>query len=77
MKAVWYWHKERHKDQWNRIKNLEINPYIYYKQLILYKGTKTIQWGMNSLFSKWHRYSWIATHKKMKLDSSLVPYTKN
>ena len=63
IKILWYWWKNRQKEQQNIIGSPEINPRKY-SQLNFDKGAKAKQRGKENLFNKWCWNNWTSTCKK-------------
>lgn len=72
-KTVYYWHKDRHTDQWNRTDSPEINPNIY-NQLFFLQGYQDYSMGEElSLPTNGSGKKCINTDKRKKLDPYLTP----
>ena len=75
IKTEWYWHKNRHINQWNRIESPEINSHtygqlIYEKEARLYNGETTVSSISGAGKTKQLHV------KQMKLEHCLTPYTE-
>ena len=71
IKTVWYWHKDRNTEQWNKIKSPEINPCTY-GHLIFDKGGKNIS-GEKTISLTSGAGKTVKECKRMKQEHFLTP----
>ena len=74
IKTVWYLHKDRNIDQWNKTESPEINPCTYRHLILIFDKGGNIQWRKDNLFWCWE--NWSTTCKRRKLKYFLTPCTK-
>ena len=68
---MWYWYKNRHIYQRNRIESPEINP-DNFSQLIFDEGGENIKWGKKSLQQIVCQQNQTAACKLMKLEHTIA-----
>ena len=79
IKALWYWHKSRSLDQWNRIESPKI-CLCTSSQLIYDRGSKTLWWRKDSLQQMMQGKLEVTCdfmNVLMKLEHSLTLYANN
>ena len=83
IKAFWYWHKDRHTDQWNRMENPEIKPHFYIHRFSTKMPKQSNEERMvfsikNGIFNKWliNWKNWTDTYKRMKLGHNDTSYAR-
>ena len=65
IKIVWYWHKNRNIDHWNRIENSEISPCNYSQSMTKETGLHSV--GKDSLFNRWCWENWTCYMQKKEI----------
>ena len=75
IKRVWYWHKDRNIDQWNKIESpRDKSTHIW--MCYLWQRRQKYTMKETKIFTKWCWENCSTTCKRMKLEHFLTPYTK-
>ena len=73
IRTVWYWQKNRQKEQWNRMESPGIEHHEN-SQMIFDKGARAIQWSKDNLFNKYILKHWTSMCKNSDLTQTYIFY---